>query len=95
MGNFSTSKKFYTDGYNIWKSDFNKNPIYNQGFRIDSEFYMEEDNRKFKSRRNTIVPRKEVSWNNKKCKSFTKTTRSTKYYGKRHKVFFIILQHFQ
>ena len=62
---FSTSKKFYTNGYNIWKSDFNKNLIYNQeGYRIDSEFYMEEDNRKFKSRRNTIVPRKEVSWNN-------------------------------
>jgi hypothetical protein len=58
---FSTSKKFYTDGYNIGKSDFNKNLIYNQeGFRIDSEFYMEEDNRKFKSRRNTIVPRKVV-----------------------------------
>ena len=43
------------------KIDSNKNLNYNQGFRIDSEFYKEEDNRKFKSRRNTIVPRKEVS----------------------------------
>jgi hypothetical protein len=45
----------------VTKIDSNKNLNYNQGFRIDSEFYKEEDNRKFKSRRNTIVPRKEVS----------------------------------
>lgn len=43
------------------KIDSNKNLNYNRGFRIDSEFYKEEDNRKFKSRRNIIVPRKEVS----------------------------------